>query len=296
MISIVAVKAPLKGSGTPARAALSKTNEVLNTSLAIFTAFDFDDACEGCNVDTSEAEAEDSVCSSARGGVDDLGKRIRINFLALSFKLLISSVSIQRRRKRRLNVPASCQNFHFGWIRKSSQVCVDPIRRTSQLIHVCMTRVTNFGIKRTYVQAGFSSDGAAEPTREGGNEDSETGRNIEPEGPPKKKRRDRKRKLNNDHDHEQTPAQNPKSGSFKSGTSAKGDRQDKNARRQASSESRRTKRLRERRASTTCFVCRKIGHAARECQTTAEDAGKSVVGICYRYAFAHFCTYVDNKT
>ena len=68
MISIAAAKTPLKGSGAPARVALSKTNEVLNASLAIFIAFDFDDACEECNVDTSEAEG--SVRSSARARVD----------------------------------------------------------------------------------------------------------------------------------------------------------------------------------------------------------------------------------
>ena len=159
-----------------------------------------------------------------------------------------------------------------------------------------MTRVTNFGIKRTYVQAGFNSDGAAEK-REGGNGDSETGRNSGPEEPPKKRRRDRKRKLNKadegaatttEGDREQTPAQNPKSGSFKSKSNKDG--QDKNARRQASSESRRTKRIRERSAGTTCFVCREIGHTAKECQTTTKDAGKSVVGICYRYVFPRICT------
>ena len=134
------------------------------------------------------------------------------------------------------------------------------------------------------MQAGFSSDGAAEPTREGGNEGPETVRNNEPEGPPKKRRRDRKRKLNKADDHEQTQVPN------KSGSSAKKDGQDKNGRRQASSESRRTKRIRERMAGTTCFVCREIGHTAKECQMTAEDTGKSVVGICYRYVFTYFCT------
>jgi hypothetical protein len=95
MISIAAVNTPLKGSGTPARAVLSRINEVLSASLAIFIAFDFD-ACEECNVDTvtSEAETEGSVRSSAQcagPGVDDLDvKWVRINFLALPFKLLIS--------------------------------------------------------------------------------------------------------------------------------------------------------------------------------------------------------------
>ena len=177
MISVVAVKTPLKGSGTPARAALSKTNEVLNASLAIFIAFDFDDACEGCKIDTWEAEAEGSVRSSACDGVDDLdGRWVRIRFLALPFQLLISSVSIQRRGKRR---PDSSQNFHLGSRWKSSVLTPAGSNRKGFTTHPRrmhrMTRVTNFRIKRTYVQACFSSDGAVEPTREGGNEDSETG-------------------------------------------------------------------------------------------------------------------------
>lgn len=96
MISMAAVKAPLKGSGTPARAALSKTNEVLNASLAIFIAFDFG-ACEERNVDASGADSvEDSAGSSACAGVDDLdGKWVRINFLALPFKLLMSYSKVE---------------------------------------------------------------------------------------------------------------------------------------------------------------------------------------------------------
>ena len=164
-----------------------------------------------------------------------------------------------------------------------------------------MTRVTNFGIKRTYVQAGFSSDGAAEPdTREGGDEGEAT-RNSEQEGLPKKRRRNRKRKLNKvdgaptttttsnteEGKHGKTQAPNPKNGSFKSRSSAKVG----NARRQVSSESRRMKRIRERMADTTCFVCREKGHTAKECHTAAktgmEEAGASVVGICYRYVVLH---------
>jgi hypothetical protein len=65
------------------------------------------------------------------------------------------------------------------------------------------------------VQASF--DGAAEPTREGGNDDSETGRNSDSEQdrPPKKRRRDRQLKLNYG-----TQAQKPKR-EVSSGSSAK---------------------------------------------------------------------------
>ena len=71
MISIAVVKTPLKGSGTPLRAAFSKTNEVLNASLVTFIAFDFDSCVECGNVDTSEVEgsARSSACARVDGGV-----------------------------------------------------------------------------------------------------------------------------------------------------------------------------------------------------------------------------------
>ena len=162
-----------------------------------------------------------------------------------------------------------------------------------------MTRITNFGIKSTYVQAGFS-DSAAEPTREGGVTE-ETGGNDE--GPPKKKRRRiRKRKpkkvdgVPKGSECEEKDSQKAERGISRKlkATRKYKEGQSNIDRRQASSENRRIKRIQERRVDTICFVCREKGHTAKECQTTAkaemEDAGRSVVGICYRYVLsdAHF--------
>lgn len=155
-----------------------------------------------------------------------------------------------------------------------------------------MTRVTNFGIKRTYLQAGFS-DSATEPAREGGDEGPEAGGD---EGPPKKRKRVRKRKPKKvdgapgESEREENNAQKAETGISRvklKATRKNKEGRSKNDRRQASSENRRIMRIQERRADTTCFVCREKGHTAKECQTTAktqmEDAGRSVVGICYRY-------------
>lgn len=60
-------------------------------------------------------------------------------------------------------------------------------------------------------------------------------------------------------------------------------------------EARRLKRIEEKNAGTTCFVCREKGHAARDCPKASEIAGPdsgsgNVVGICYRCARPAFAT------
>ena len=89
----------MEGSGTPARAALRKTNELLNAALGIFIAFDFN-ACEECNVDTLKGEAEGSARSSACAGVDDLdGKWVHqenASLLFLSFYIHKAEKGIQK--------------------------------------------------------------------------------------------------------------------------------------------------------------------------------------------------------
>ena len=119
---------------------MSKTNEV-----GIFIAFDFN-ACEECNVDTSEAEG--SARSSAYAGVDDLdGKRVRINTLTLAFRLLISSVPVQWRR-RRPNVPGSC---HFRVDVRSRSIECGDVCRKGFTAHPrrALRMTTNFGIQKT---------------------------------------------------------------------------------------------------------------------------------------------------
>lgn len=66
----------------------------------------------------------------------------------------------------------------------------------------------------------------------------------------------------------------------------------KRAKKTASSETRRLKRKAERRADTTCFACREVGHSARDCPSIQPDTDgtggggatdtKDLIGICYR--------------
>ncbi|KAM6491838.1 zinc knuckle family protein [Amanita muscaria] len=161
-----------------------------------------------------------------------------------------------------------------------------------------MTRITNFGIKRTYVQAGVSDDDEAEKGKE--KTPSVAG---DSSGPPKKRRkRDRKKKPkmateekgNHEGDSEKgqgdsqdlAVASSEKKKDNRSHTpkQKKDSKKDREARWKTSSESRRLKRIQDKRADTTCFVCREKGHAAKECRTAGKnemEAG-SVVGICYR--------------
>ncbi|KAK0483635.1 hypothetical protein IW261DRAFT_969550 [Armillaria novae-zelandiae] len=130
-----------------------------------------------------------------------------------------------------------------------------------------MTRVTNFGRKRTYLEAGFTTTLAetADPA-DLAMVDEPTTENA----PPTKKKRS------------------------KHSTTGFDDRNDINlkqaktkASRAAASEHRRQQRIAERDALTTCFACRERGHAARNCpKTKIQDANgktqRNVVGICYR--------------
>ncbi|GAB1525020.1 hypothetical protein RhiTH_008176 [Rhizoctonia solani] len=117
-----------------------------------------------------------------------------------------------------------------------------------------MTRYTNTGRKRTYLEAGFDEKCARESPESGAPENGDS--------QSKRRRGDKK---------------------------AKKVKVDELSRKQ-SSESRRLKRIDERRKDTTCFACREKGHAAKECpkanlDVTGDDAlsvKKYIVGICYR--------------
>ncbi|KAJ6596959.1 hypothetical protein DFH09DRAFT_107080 [Mycena vulgaris] len=155
-----------------------------------------------------------------------------------------------------------------------------------------MTRVTNFGIKRTYVQAGFSETAAveepvaAEPTSE-----------AQPAPPPKKKRKRTKMSQRDGNkaknalaqegaDAEATAEAAP-SAVAQPPKPAPSNKKPKPKKTKAPyvspSELRRQKRIDERNAATTCFACREKGHSARDCPSSQSDGkSKGAIGICYR--------------
>lgn len=133
-----------------------------------------------------------------------------------------------------------------------------------------MTRVTNFGRKRTYLEAGFTTTLAktADPAVLTA-VDERTTENA----PPMKKKRSRQ-------EGDSTTA-------FGGGNNTHLRQGKTKASRAAASEHRRQQRIAERDALTTCFACRERGHAARNCpRTKIQDAngktGRNAVGICYR--------------
>ncbi|TBU32132.1 hypothetical protein BD311DRAFT_751359 [Dichomitus squalens] len=185
-----------------------------------------------------------------------------------------------------------------------------------------MTRVTNFGRKRTYVQAGFDNElETQEPssTSAGGQQADASGKTSQdPETKKRKRIRSKKTKLSdteakaahkvaNEGDNteggecveqvEGGPERSTKKDRYddkekKRNQVDKRRSKDSNARKSAS-EQRRLKRIDHRHSETICFACREKGHTARDCTNSiAADAlggepgksksGRDTVGICYR--------------
>ncbi|KAF8894327.1 hypothetical protein CPB84DRAFT_1816117 [Gymnopilus junonius] len=170
-----------------------------------------------------------------------------------------------------------------------------------------MTRVTNFGRKRTYVDAGFANEEDAKTAEQpqastSAANTAEGVANDDAPAAPAKKKRKRTPKSKRDGYAAQKAAEaaklNGDSGEATgTSTSANADSSSrtpkpltKNAKKklkiEASKEARRLKRIQQKNVDTTCFVCREKGHAARDCPTaknTAEgEKSAKVVGICYR--------------
>ncbi|KAF7338244.1 hypothetical protein MVEN_02049700 [Mycena venus] len=159
-----------------------------------------------------------------------------------------------------------------------------------------MTRVTNFGIKRTYVQAGFSDTAvdstSTEPVVSEPNESEAL-----PAPPPKKKRK-RTKMSQRDGNKAKNAALQEGGGVVEETTAessgiapapkptkkAKSKPKKSKAPYVSPAEARRLKRIEERNAATTCFACRLKGHSARDCPSAGEKSN-AVVGICYRSAF-----------
>jgi len=178
-----------------------------------------------------------------------------------------------------------------------------------------MTRVTNFGLKRTHLEAGFSDDET--PSKEtalpGGEQFQATIHDPTASSevvPPPKKKRKRTPKSKRDGNLAKSAVDNTgearESDSLKrnaedlvkstiaptTGKSAKRNKKSKERRKKviSDSEARRQKRINQKLAETTCFACREKGHAAKDCPTaqksTEDDDGEekatNLVGICYR--------------
>ncbi|KAJ7343423.1 hypothetical protein DFH08DRAFT_782044 [Mycena albidolilacea] len=162
-----------------------------------------------------------------------------------------------------------------------------------------MTRVTNFGIKRTFLQAGFSDTvdvpAAETPAAPAPNESEAL-----PVPPPKKKRKRTKMSQRDGNKAKNAALQEgavegaaaetdvhteptPAAQSIKPTKKSKPKTKKAKTPYVSPSEARRLKRIEERNATTTCFACRLKGHSARDCPSSQSgDKSKSAVGICYR--------------
>ncbi|KAG9316803.1 hypothetical protein JVU11DRAFT_2868 [Chiua virens] len=161
-----------------------------------------------------------------------------------------------------------------------------------------MTRVTNFGRKRKYLEAGFATETPNEDrAAEAKTTDSDQGYSVQPK---KKRERSGESKTNDDgqslDDIEANgkPSVKRKGRNVFSGNNAKimkkGDGKKSIAigGYQKRTEQRRLKRIAGQRAETVCFACREMGHAAKDCPRTAGESEKgkkntnTTVGMCYR--------------
>ncbi|KZT29184.1 hypothetical protein NEOLEDRAFT_1154191 [Neolentinus lepideus HHB14362 ss-1] len=177
-----------------------------------------------------------------------------------------------------------------------------------------MTRYTNIGYKRKYLEAGFDNDADdVEPTSQVCSHAVEDGTTNAPQDsgvvdtPRKKRKRNRKPKTGNvdvegaqgtkrdEAEGKEGADEQNKEGT--KGTSGKQEKKkgekDKERKKfgaKARSEQRRQKRVNERHANTTCLACREKGHMAKDCpkgEAEGQQGGKaaqrkSIVGICYR--------------
>lgn len=158
-----------------------------------------------------------------------------------------------------------------------------------------MTRITDFGRKRTHVEAGFEEP--IEPQASTSTLPSESQPHDDQVPPKKKRKRTRKSKESGGEGEGKDEAQDagdPGTAKVELKKKLKDKRKPKSRPDPAQrSESRRQKRIAEKYADTTCFACREKGHTARDCPTIRNEAGGSggggggvgrqrTVGICYR--------------
>ncbi|KAL5507580.1 hypothetical protein ACEPAH_7036 [Sanghuangporus vaninii] len=172
-----------------------------------------------------------------------------------------------------------------------------------------MTRYTNLGRKRSFLEAGFSDD-KIERTVDDVTDDNvlanvdEKPESHPSQAPAKKQKRSKEKKPkeierpsdkqegkdNNElaEDAEEKEESQLVKQAYSKGSREKNRKQE--AIKAARSEQRRIQRKQEKLANTTCFACRKKGHAAKDCpkvksgEISDNRTGKSntITGICYR--------------
>ncbi|KIY53101.1 hypothetical protein FISHEDRAFT_6708, partial [Fistulina hepatica ATCC 64428] len=123
-----------------------------------------------------------------------------------------------------------------------------------------MTRITNFGRKRTYLQAGFSQTADAVSPAQSVPDAKKPKIDA---GGSKPVPNDKKYKSHRPKKMEKISRRNQ----------AKGTRDP--------SATKRLKRIKARDEGTTCFACREKGHAAKDCPNT-QASEKAAIGVCYR--------------
>ncbi|KAG6861936.1 hypothetical protein C0995_009886 [Termitomyces sp. Mi166 len=161
-----------------------------------------------------------------------------------------------------------------------------------------MTRITNFGRKRTYLEATSQLQDNLEPQTTK-SEDVENVPAVETDDlapPPKKKRKRTKPSMRDGNTGVKAAAERERkmleaearAAEGKLSTSAKKRMREKAKKEKALpiSELRRLRRIKEKLEATTCYACRQKGHAAKDCPNTeksSEDTQNAkIVGICYR--------------
>ncbi|KAF8840705.1 hypothetical protein BDN67DRAFT_968147 [Paxillus ammoniavirescens] len=172
-----------------------------------------------------------------------------------------------------------------------------------------MTRVTNLGRKRKYVEAGFATEPSSTSSQHPASELKTVGDVPSlaqgDSAPAKKKRKRAKKPKATDSDQKQPgdskPAEEtngPVKGerAFSVPKEVKKIKKDRRGKTVAvkgyerRTEQRRLTRIAERHADTVCFACREKGHAAKDCTKAVGEGGdddgqkniNKVVGMCYR--------------
>lgn len=171
----------------------------------------------------------------------------------------------------------------------------------SQSTTLTMTRVTNFGRKRTFVEAGFNYKEGAESSimkkqKKIKEHSTELNGDVKESNEKPKKSNSRAHKKLLKLKAKKSAArgkQQPEAKDFDMSRSLKhtpagpGTQSPKSWRASLPlSEQRRQRRIIEREAGTICFMCREKGHLAKDCPTTSVtlDGGDATgkIGICYR--------------